>query len=301
MSASEPKELPPNKPSRLHNSTCPYCERSLTEENKTKEHVVGRNFVPRGTLENRWNLILNACRDCNVRKSDLEDDISALTMHPDLLDNDGHLDEKHRGRALAKANRSRSRRTGKPVQHSTENLTIKQPLGKLATVTFELKAPPQTEYSRSAELARLHISALFFFITYNKEFERGNYWPGEFFPLLEARKPDWGNDVHTSFMQSVEGWENRLLVTTADGYFKAAIRRHPNHTVWSWAVEWNKGYRLVGFIGEPLRIKVLTDDLLKLKMTAVNDADGNNIRFRAEQPISDEADKLFAWRSGDET
>jgi hypothetical protein len=42
-------------------------------------------FVPKGTLENQWNLILNACRNCNGRKADLENDISAITMQPDVL------------------------------------------------------------------------------------------------------------------------------------------------------------------------------------------------------------------------
>jgi hypothetical protein len=63
---------------------CPYCGVALSKENSTKEHVLARKFVPKGTLNNQWNLILNACRCCNNSKSDLEDDISAITMQPNM-------------------------------------------------------------------------------------------------------------------------------------------------------------------------------------------------------------------------
>lgn len=50
-------DLPPNKPIRLHNVVCPYFGATLLRESMTKEHVVGRRFVPKGTLANQWNLI----------------------------------------------------------------------------------------------------------------------------------------------------------------------------------------------------------------------------------------------------
>lgn len=79
------KALPVTKPVRLHNVVCPYCGATLASDSTTKEHVVGRKFVPKGPLENEWNLILNACRPCNNQKADLEHDISAITMQPDAL------------------------------------------------------------------------------------------------------------------------------------------------------------------------------------------------------------------------
>jgi hypothetical protein len=76
------KELPAHSPILLDNMTCPYCGILLDAEDVTKEHVVGRRFVSKGTLDQRWNLILKACRPCDTRKSDLENDISAVSMQP---------------------------------------------------------------------------------------------------------------------------------------------------------------------------------------------------------------------------
>jgi hypothetical protein len=55
----------------------------LTEESATDEHVIGRRFVPKNTMFGQWNVILRACRECNTAKSELENDISAITMQPD--------------------------------------------------------------------------------------------------------------------------------------------------------------------------------------------------------------------------
>lgn len=80
----ELKELPVNKPVKLKNLTCVYCSTVLSKVKSNDEHVIGRKFVPKGTLNNYWNLIVRACEVCNNKKSDLEDDISSITMQPDL-------------------------------------------------------------------------------------------------------------------------------------------------------------------------------------------------------------------------
>jgi hypothetical protein len=79
------KSLPPNKAILLDNETCVYCGIELSPEIDTEEHVVGRKFVPKGKLDGEWNLIVHACRACNRKKAELEDDISAITMQPDTL------------------------------------------------------------------------------------------------------------------------------------------------------------------------------------------------------------------------
>ncbi|MGY4282022.1 5-methylcytosine-specific restriction endonuclease McrA [Bradyrhizobium sp. LM2.7] len=64
--------LPPNRAVRLDNRTCLYCGLVEAEENPfTVEHVVGRRFVPKGSLDKSWALIGNACLRCNNKKSDL--------------------------------------------------------------------------------------------------------------------------------------------------------------------------------------------------------------------------------------
>jgi hypothetical protein len=78
------RHLPPATPIRLNNVRCPYCGTDVST-NRTAEHVIGRRFVPKGMLNGEWNLILWACEVCNGRTSDLEDDISAITMQRDVF------------------------------------------------------------------------------------------------------------------------------------------------------------------------------------------------------------------------
>jgi hypothetical protein len=50
--------LDPAKTVRLYNSTCVFCSRPFGKEVKrTADHIVGRRFVPRGSLNGHWNLI----------------------------------------------------------------------------------------------------------------------------------------------------------------------------------------------------------------------------------------------------
>lgn len=78
-------EMPNDRAILLDNISCVYCGIKLHKQNRTREHVVGRRFVPKGTLHQNWNLIVQACKSCNNETSDLENDISAITMLPDTL------------------------------------------------------------------------------------------------------------------------------------------------------------------------------------------------------------------------
>lgn len=54
----------------LHNQTCPYCGVDLALSQSETEHVIAREFVPKGSIQsNDWNLIVSACRPCNHFKS----------------------------------------------------------------------------------------------------------------------------------------------------------------------------------------------------------------------------------------
>lgn len=134
-------------------------------------------------------------------------------------------------------------------------------------MTFDMTGPPQIAPARAFESARLQMMAFFYFLTYDQARARGHYWQGDFYPLLEARREDWGNVVHRSFMAAVVDWEPRLLVNTANAHFAAAIHRHPDAACWSWAVEWNKSYRLVGLFGELAPAKQLADSISRLNVT----------------------------------
>jgi 5-methylcytosine-specific restriction endonuclease McrA len=114
------KVWPANRVIRLDNISCPYCGSLFSEKRTTVEHVIGRRFVPKATLNESWNLILRACSECNARKANLEDDISAITMAADISGRYAEEEAILRTEAERKGVKSLSRRTGKPVLASQE-------------------------------------------------------------------------------------------------------------------------------------------------------------------------------------
>jgi hypothetical protein len=104
-----------------------------------------------------------------------------------------------------------------------------------------------------------------------------------------------GNPLHIAFAKQIEHWDYRLILNTAQNYFRAVIRRHPSKDCWAWAVEWNAAYRLVGYFGERDNAQSLFDELPPLPAESVIEArDGSHFCIRAEQPISDSQDTLFS-------
>lgn len=292
------KELPGNRVIRLHNVTCVYCGEVLIDATITREHVIGRRFVPRGKLHNYWNLIVNACRTCNGKKSDLEDDISAITMQPDVFGRYGHVDEAVALDGQRKAERAFSRRTRKPVKNSHEEVTVKGSLGQGVNISFKFTGPPQADQDRVFELARLQLAGFFYWITFQQEQQRGYWWPGGFYPVLAAGRSDWGNPVHRAFAEIVVGWEPRVLACNADGFFKVALRRHPNADCWSWALEWNYAMRVIGFCGDGSAARAVVAGFPKLKAQTVLYEPGQALAYRIETPLAEGEDKLFYWDDG---
>ncbi len=298
MRSAELTEMPRKRPVVLRNLTCPYCGCELDKESSTKEHVVGRRFVPVGTLYQDWNLILRACMLCNGRKSDLEDDISVITMHHDAFGNSPSPEAA--AEVERKKTKSYSRRTGKPVGESVESMKLHASLCEVATMTFAFTGPPQVESDRAFELARLQMMGFFYFLTYNEETSRGHFWLGKFAPLLEARKSDWGNSTHRAFMNTVLTWEPRILVSTAKHHYAAAIRKHPTQNLWSWAVEWNRSYRVVGFFGEESPAQAAIAQLPQLRARSIAEGETRWFRYRTDTPLKEEDDSLFHWAAAGE-
>lgn len=121
------KKLPLEEAILLDNVTCPYCACDVSIE-RTKEHVVGRRFVPRGMLDRQWNLIMWACARCNGRKADLENDISAITMQPDAFGRHADDADVLAPEAIRRGKTAFSRRTKKLVKDSAESFSIKMAL-----------------------------------------------------------------------------------------------------------------------------------------------------------------------------
>ena len=287
--------LPTNRAILLQNITCPYCGVKLNNDNGTKEHVIGRRFVPKGSLNGNWNLVMRACAHCNNVKSTLENDISAITLAGRYWFASSDTDDSMLGEARRKATTSISRKTNRPVIHSQEKVDFKIPFGAAATFTSNFVSPPQVESSRLHELARMQMMAFFYFLTYDKATKLGGFWREGFYPLPEAHHADWGNTLHKSFMKAVATWELGWLGNTANGFFRSIIRRHPSEECWAWAVEWNKNYRLIGFFGACGPVEEIVTNLDQPVMKYIDTSDNAWVRYRREIKLSDEEDRLFEW------
>ena len=289
--------FPSNVPIILENETCVYCGIQLSLTSATKEHVIGRRFVPKGKLNAQWNLIGHACKECNRKKSDLEDDISAISMQADAWGMHSLSDSALATEAARKAKNSISRRTRKLVKDSSEKINIKGTFTAGVEFTFNITSPPQIESDRIYELARMQLMAFFYLITYNQKTKRGGFWLGSFFPVLESIRSDWGNTIHKAFMDAVVDWEPRIIAIGADGFFKAIIRRHPDAICWSWALEWNHKYRIIGFFGEQEPVKNIVATFPMMKVPTLYQGPNQYVSFRIEKALADIDDTLFYWEN----
>jgi len=290
-------DQPVNRAILLKNATCPYCGETLGPDAWNREHVVGRGFVPKGTLDGYWNLILRACKRCNSAKSDLEDDLSALSMQPSLLMGFPRDDGRLRSEAARKA-RSKSRTTQRPVGNSAERLSLGAQLGPGARATFGLVAPPQIDLQRADELALMHVQAFFYWASYDPIKRSGQRCPGVWTPLDFVFRTDWGNPIQKAFMARIQDWCTVVAASTAQGYFKIAIRRRPDRACWSWALEWNENVRLVGFVGEDVAIQEEVAELPGPRLGRLAVSDGS-VLFRLEQRLDAADDLLFRFRDVD--
>lgn len=284
---------PTNRALLIDNVTCPYCAVELVRNNVTKEHVIGRRFVPKGALNGRWNLIMKACKNCNSVKADLEDDISAITLAGRAWFDSGAFCESILSEARRKSENSVSRMTRKPVKHSEGGVNFEVPFGRGATLSVSCVSPPQVDTFRLFELARMQIMAVFYFITFNRETKKGGFWLNGFHPHSEAHHSDWGNALQIAFMHAVVAWEPRWIGITADGFFKSIIRRHPHEECWSWALEWNKNYRLIGFFGNREPAQALVNTFPVVEMTDIPTRDESTLRVREDIKLAEEDDVLF--------
>ena len=285
-------DQPVNCATILKNETCVYCGCLLPRAIKTKEHVIGRRFVPKGKLYGTWNLIVNACKPCNGQKADLEDDLSAISMQPDSWGQFASPDPLLASEGARKAV-SKSRRTGKEVAVSDENVVISGNFGSAATFSASFISPPQADRNRVFELARLQLVALFYWVTYRPVDNRGGYWRGTFVPMSHSCRRDWGNSLHRTFMKSVLDWKPCLIAIAADGFFKAVIRWCPSTICWSWALEWNHNHRIIGFFGEKTSIETALRTLTQPEMYPMAQSPGERWSMREEIALPDNQDQMF--------
>lgn len=286
------RSLSHKQPTKLQNTRCAYCNAEFAKPGEPeKEHVVGKNFVPKGAHDQQWNLHVNSCHDCNQRKSRLENDLSAITLQPEL----GQREEDPlRWREAHRKSKTFSQRTGKLVSQSVEEFKLSGKLGT-ADVTFSLSAKPQFDHSRAFELAVFQLRGFFFLMTYDSKKGMGHAWPGHYMPISALPKSDWGNPLALSFASHVKDWDKRFeAVWLARGFYGALIKKHPTEELWSWALEWNKSTRLFGFFGDRTQAQDIVDGFeVPLQSSWKPQSMGSAIRYREEVPLPFDADDLF--------
>lgn len=286
---------PINKVIQLENVTCPYCGRAFSGDlPHTKEHVVGRKFVPRGTLHGMPNLLLRACKRCNGAKSDLEDDLSVISMHPDAHGRFAIDDKRLRDDVRRKARNAISRRTRKPIAEGEKPFIIRGKMGNALEMTFTMHLPPQADEQRIFVLAHTQLLGFFYWLTYQADQKRGYPWVGGYFPLLVIRRADWGNPQLRWFEQHARNWIGRLMFVTAEGFYKVWIRRESaDISAWAWAMEWNHNFRVVGFFGEPGAVKPHIDAMPALQLDTLHESPNRSLRMRLDTPLPEAEDTFF--------
>ena len=295
MSKSKLKSYNPTRPIILKNKTCVYCGVHLENNNWNRDHVIGRKFVPKGKLENEWNLIARSCISCNNIKSDLENDISAITMQPNL---DGaFVDVEVETDAIRKRKNSISRLTGKKIINSYMKFNGNFEYTPGVNFKFHFNAPPQIASSRVFQLARMHVMAFFYLTSYSEETGKGGFWRGKFAPVLYSSKNDWGSYLFEDFMNKVESWEPILLLRGDYLFFQVAIRKNPIMDCWSWALEWNRNYRVIGFFGIESKIKDTWKNFRKLPITHIGRNEHGPVSMHIEKPLDSSKDKMFQWNA----
>lgn len=196
--------------------------------------------------------------------------------------------------AARKAINSISRRTNKRVIDSWETKTITYASPPGVTATFSMAAPPQLEPQRVAALARFHLAALFYWITFDSGSRKGGFWLGEGVIANIAVRRDWGNSIQRSFAALAGAWEHRIHAVAAGGYFKVSLRRHQTAVCWSWALEWNQNARIVGFLGEASVIQEAASKLTPPDRHVIPTTDNSILTMRRDVSLEETNDALFA-------
>lgn len=277
-------------PIRLKNTSCIYCFQEFGKDIESDdEHVIGRNFVPSGSIKaNDWNLIARACKTCNNEKSKLENEVSAVTLQPDIAT--PHTNVVLQDLSRRKGAKVKSGFSNRLVQDSIETASYAVPLGVGASITFGMVAPPQLKEQTMQQLAAFHIHAFFYLITFDEQLGRGKGLPGGIIWMQGTRKTDWGNRTFRAFADLTKDWVARVVGNAAGGYFRIAIKREPQmKTLWSFALEWNRCLRMIGFIGNRDEAIPIISALPGDELYFINATD----RYREEVPLNEDEDVLF--------
>ena len=290
ISQISPQRWHHKKPEKS-NQFCLYCGAyvgggSITASNE--EHLIGRRFVPKGTMENSFNFSFRCCVSCNGRKADIERHVSSFTLlsSPSLETN-----EIARLSAESKAYDDYHPETKVTMGDAIEQQSLEFEYGG-ATIKlgFTCRTPAASNYI--PELAIYHIQGLFSLITSN------GLPPDHNIQLISKDEiqvhkiyphTDWGNPELVEIIRRAALLPVCTSLHTGQGHFRACLRQSENGG-WFWALEWNKSLRVVGSIYTVEEVTSLFMDLPELRWNALPDGSG---KMRQEQPSPDLGELLF--------
>lgn len=278
------------------NQHCLYCGVLVGDATipSNKEHLIARNFVPTGSLGNdSFNFIFRACIECNSKKADIERHISSVT----LVNSPARAsDERANESALRKAiNDFYPGRKGVLVGQAIDTHSMEFNHRGLQ-MKLVGTSPPKVKRPYAELLASYHIQALFSLVT-TEDYrvpEKMRLLPiSQFQYFGDFTCHDWGNPHLLEIAKRVDVWPCHVNVATADGYFKAILRKHGD-TAWFWALEWNHYLRVVGAIVRESESPEIFEGLPDLGWENMPD---EAKRIRPQTPLPHEAeDRLFSGK-----
>lgn len=233
----------------VSNQQCLYCGRFVgagSPLESDREHLIARRFPPAGLMAapEAFNLIFRACCDCNGEKAAIEERVSAVS----LLTSPGREDPLVDADARRKAARSVDPSHNKPVGQVRQSLTL-----DFGAFSATYTAPAQLSRLDAERLAFRHIQGLFSLLT-SKDPRRPvmmRLLPWRHFGMFGLWPyADWGNPQLLTIAERAYVLPRLAEFTTADGFFRTAMRRQAPAQPWFWALEWNQNFRVIGWIGE---------------------------------------------------
>lgn len=280
------------------NQHCLYCARFIGEGSpveSNKEHLIAREFVPSEALgrQEAFNFIFRSCKDCNAEKCEFERHVSTVT----LFSSSGRV-ERDDVDAAARRKASKDYHPSHPGQTVAEvRNETKVDLG--SGISVGLVGPPQLHPHYARKLAFRHVQGFFSLVTSSDPTNANTtrLLPEAHFGYFgNYAYRDWGNAQLVEVGRRVRDWSAPVQITTAEGYFRAIMRRKGGSgSPWFWALEWNKSHRLIGWVGDPFNPPLPFQDLPELDWRDMGMQDGARLRIREETPLSDEDDILFEF------
>jgi hypothetical protein len=275
------------------NQNCFYCGDyvgSGSEISSDKEHLIGREFVPKGSLDGAsFNFIFRACQRCNGEKSAAERHISSVTL---LTSPARQIDGQVNSLAMHKASRDfHPHKKGVLVKDAGDEHVVEFGEGGM-TAKFTLVGPPQLDQDAVNLLACNHVQGIFAMCATEdpRVTERSKFLPASYLYCFgHYIHRDWGNPHIREITRRVVDWPCCASIVSANGYFKLMLKKCVEGEEFFWALEWNKSLRIVGAICSPSVEPKLFSDLPDLGWRYLPDGS----RTRREVTLADENDSLF--------